>query len=237
MQSSSSASALDAAAAMLSAMDDDDDDVKTKEKGKSKEEGNSKEDAAGGGGAVAGTQMDAMKTPPTGSVPNYLVGSVKKVRMGSFLAGSSADGVFVRGSVSKEKGSDTKISMEPMSIMATRNTNKQAYQGYHEGVSTSTNVSRRSSLERLDLNGKKGPQKGTVEYVAPLLERKDEQELRHGEWGQTLKEKCVRVGEGCIIGLHVLPSLLRNKGIVSFALSIHRLHARLSMYPLNTKFP
>ena len=93
--------------------------------------------------------------------------------------------------------------------------------GVDEMLSASANVSRRSSHALLDLNGKKGPQKGTVEYVAPLLERKDEVEKRPGEWGQMFKEKCVRVGEGCIIGMKVLPSLLRNKGIYRISFSLY----------------
>ena len=143
--------------------------------------------------------------------------------------GAIADGVFLRSSVEKEKGSETKLALEPMSVSNPRKRFRKhslysvpgGAEGDDDTPSASTNVSRRSSHARLDLNGKKGPQKGTVEYVAPLLERRDEVERRPGEWGQTFKEKCVRVGEGCIIGLHVLPSLLRNKGALLPTISLH----------------
>ena len=123
--------------------------------------------------------------------------------------------MFLRSTGEKEKGSDSKLALEPMPVSIPKTSSKQTFFGMHGSPSVSANVSRRSSLARLDSAGKKGPQKGTVEYVAPLLERHDEMEGQSGEWGQTFKEKCVRVGEGCIIGMHVLPSLLRNKGTLS----------------------
>ena len=177
-------------------------------------------EAGGEGAGIRADSIPSSQRKPSAAVPlnvpNYLK-PIGKGRSTGTALGSFADGVFIRSSVEKEKGgSDSKLALEPMPVAVPKNT-KQNFYSAHGSPVPSTNVSRRSSLARLDMTGKKGPQRGTVEYVAPLLERRDEVEGQAGEWGQTFKEKCVRVGEGCIIGMHVLPSLLRNEGTISHA--------------------